>query len=118
MRFLRSVTILFLLSMHARAVTGAWQSLGNISGVEALAQGAELKAGVARIRVMALSPNVVRVRYAPQGSFPPEYSFAVLPNAFPPAPKIQLQQSAEEISFTTRGMQVRILRSPLRIVFL
>jgi alpha-glucosidase len=118
MRCLKSGILILLLSLQALAAAGGWQSLGNASAVEVLPQGAELKAGAARVRVLALSPNIVRVRYAPQGSFPPEHSFAVLPNAFPEAPKIQLEQSADEVAFNAGAMQVKILKSPLRIVFL
>src|SRR5437870_12579449 len=82
MSWLKSGIVCSLLALPALAATGGWQSLGNVSAVEALPQGAELRAGAARVRVLAQSPNVVRVRYAPNGSFPPEHSFAVLPNVF------------------------------------
>jgi alpha-glucosidase len=114
----RAGLLYLVLSLPALAATGGWQSLGNVSAVEILPQGAELKAGAGRVRVVALSANVVRVRYAPQGSFPAEHSFAVLPNAFPQPPKIQVERSADDVSFSTGAMRVKILKAPLRILFL
>jgi alpha-glucosidase len=95
-----------------------WQSLGNVSGVVVLPQGVELQAGAARVRVVAVSSNVVRVRYAPQGSFPAEHSFAVLPAAFPSPPMVEVQELADEVTFKTGSLQVRILKAPLQILFL
>ena len=118
MSWLKSGIVCSLLALPALAATGGWQSLGNVSAVEALPQGAELRAGAARVRVLAQSPNVVRVRYAPKGSFPPEHSFAVLPNVFSEPPKIQVEQSADDIRFNTGAMQVKILKAPFRILFL
>src|SRR5947208_12820591 len=118
MSWLKSGIVCSLLALPALAATGGWQSLGNVSAVEALPQGAELRAGAARVRVLAQSPNVVRVRYAPKGSFPPEHSFAVLPNVFSEPPKIQLEQSADDILFNTGALQVKILKAPFRILFL
>ena len=118
MRFLNFGVILTLLVGQALASTSGWQSPGNVSAVEILPQGTELKAGAARVRVLALSPNIVRVRYAPNGSFPAEHSFAVLPNAFPQLPKVQVQQSSDEVGFGTGAIQVKILKTPFRISFL
>jgi alpha-glucosidase len=118
MSWLKSGIVCSLLALPALAAIGGWQSLGNVSAVEALPQGAELRAGAARVRVLAQSPNVVRVRYAPKGSFPPEHSFAVLPNVFSEPPKIQVEQSADDIRFNTGALQVKILKAPFRILFL
>src|SRR5439155_27254449 len=106
--FVNSGVVCLLLAFPALTATGRWQSLGNVSAVEALPQGAELRAGAARVRVLGQSPNVVRVRYAPKGSFPPpEHSFAVLPNVFAEPPKIQVEQSADDIRFNTGAMQAK-----------
>ncbi len=46
---------------------GGWQHIGNVTSVEALAEGVELAAGAARVRVTAVAPGVVRVRLAFNG---------------------------------------------------
>ena len=100
-------------SAHAQ-----WHALGDVSSVRSLANGVELTAGPAQVQILALSPSVVRLRYAPQGSFPQDESFAVLPNAFPDTPKVQVKDLADAVLVDTGTIQVRILKAPLRIVFL
>jgi len=78
----------------------------------------ELGVGEARVRITALSARVVRLRFAAQGTFPADFSFAVLPNAFPAPPEVDVKQSAETVSFDTGAIQVRVVRSPFRVVFL
>src|SRR5690349_5695504 len=77
--------LLAYLVLNAASLLAAegWHSLGNVSAVKVLPTGVDLNAGRASIRVVALSGNVVRVRYAQEGQFPPDQSFAVLPGAFP-----------------------------------
>jgi alpha-glucosidase len=94
-----------------------WHALGDVSAVQSLANGVELTAGAARLQVLALSPGVVKLRYAPQGSFPADSSFAVLPNAFPDAPKVQVRDTSGAVVVDTGSLQVRVLKSPLRVVF-
>lgn len=95
------LTICLLLASHQLPASPGWLSLGNVTAVGVLPQGVELVAGTARVRVVALSSNVVRVRYAPQGTFPADDSFAVLPNAFPQPPNIRLEQTADAVTFST-----------------
>ena len=106
--------------LHAPWLMSAegWESLGNVSGVKTLPQGVEITAQRGKVRISALSPNVIRVRYAPRGQFPPEYSFAVLPGAFPQAPTVRVQETADAVIVKTTTIQAEILRSPLRIMFL
>lgn len=95
-----------------------WRSLANVSSVQQLPNGVELSAETARVRITALSPNVVRVRYAPQGTFPAEHSFAVLPNAFPDAAKVQIKDAADAVILDTGTLQAKIAKKPLRVMFL
>jgi len=97
---------------------GQWTSLGNVTSVQSIEHGVELSANSARVRVIVLSPNVVQLRYAPQGAFSTNESFAVLPDAFAEKPNLQPQDSPDSVVLNTGQMQVRILKSPLRIVFL
>jgi alpha-glucosidase len=111
------VVCLFFSSQVLSASEG-WVSLGDVSAVQALPQGAELTAGQAHARITALSPNVIRLRYAAGGEFPADHSFAVLPNAFPAAPTVHVDESSDAITLDTGDLRVRILKSPFRVVFL
>ncbi len=119
MRTARDVLVYcLLLSPTALLAADGWHSLGNVSGVKLIPQGVELTAGTSRVRIVALSPNVLRVRYSRPGEFPADRSFAVLPHAFPDAPSVNVKQSPDAVMVATNALQVKILRSPLRILFL
>jgi len=92
--------------------------VGDVTAVQNQEKGVEVSAGIARVRVTALAPNVVRVRYAPQGSFPAEHSFAVLPNAFPDGAKVQVKEASDAVTVDTGSLQAKIFKSPLRVAFL
>ena len=99
MRIVKGLLLVgFLLAFEPLQARAGWQSLGNVSGVRVLPQGVDLKVGAARVRVVALSSNVVRVRYAPEGTLPAEHSFAVLPRAFPLPPMVEVQESADAVT--------------------
>ena len=68
-----------LLSIIACAGNSAqgWHHLGNVQRVEKLQDGVELTAGSAKVRITAFRDRVVRVRLAPNGNFPKEFSWAV-----------------------------------------
>src|SRR5262249_35697823 len=94
-----------------------WHSLGNVTGVQTLANGLELNLESGRVWVVALSPNIVRFRYSAQASFPADDSFAVLPSAFSQATNVQTNESADSVTLDTGELRVQIFKSPLRIVF-
>jgi alpha-glucosidase len=92
-----------------------WQAIGNVTAVTPTSNGMELEAGRARIRVTAISPSIIRIRYAPDGTFPPEHSFAVLPeNGFTP-PQVRVTNGPQSAEFTTENLRVRVTKSPLNV---
>jgi len=113
---IRCWVFLFLCSSYLAAQSG-WHSVGNVSNVTVLPQGVELTTGTGRLRVTALSANVVRVRNAQAETFPPEHSFAVLPHAFSTAPEVHVEQSSDSITLTTSALRVQIRKTPLQISF-
>src|SRR5947207_12167399 len=94
-------------SAESLFAAAGWQPLQNISSVKVLPNGVELVAGPSRVRVLALAPNVVRIRYAQQGQFPAEHSFAVVSGAFPEAPGVKIEQSHEAVTLATSALQVK-----------
>jgi alpha-glucosidase len=118
MKLAARLSILVLLLSCASYGQSQWHALGDVTSVEKLSNGVELSASPSRVRVTALSPNVVRLRYSAQGSFPADQSFAVLPNAFPDVATIQIKESSDAVVLDTGAIQVKILKSPLRVAFL
>src|SRR5215469_5407173 len=104
---LPSLLLLFLPSAQAQ-----WQPLGNVGGVQTVSNGVELTVGEGHLRITALSPNVVRLRYAAHGSFPEDQSFAVLPNAFPESAKVDVKNANDATVVDTGTLQLRIEKSP------
>ena len=118
MKIALRICMLLLLTCWSIIACAELQVISNVNSVEVLSNGVELAVDGTRVRVMALAPNVVRLRYTPSGSTAIEDSFAVLPNAFPNAVKVQAKESAAAITLDTGALQIRILKSPLRILFL
>jgi len=108
-----SIVLLISVTVHAE-----WRTLSDVTAVHGLPNGVELHANQSRIEISTLSPAVVRLRYAADGHFFPADSFAVVDRAFPAAPRVQLQDSKDAVSFDTGVFRVRILKAPLRVVFL
>jgi len=118
MRILRQFLLPSLLLLFLPSVQAQWQPLGNVSGVQTLSNGVELTVGEGRLRITALSPNVVRLRYAARGTFPEDQSFAVVPNPFPESAKIDVKDGNDATLLDTGTLQLRIEKSPLRVSFL
>src|SRR5208282_1964608 len=76
--------LLFAISCSSAAATG-WQHIGNVQRVEKLPDGVELTAGSAKVRITAFRDGVIRVRLAPQGSFPKDFSWAIVESPDLPA---------------------------------
>lgn len=118
MPILRKISVVVLLiSSQVLWAESEWKSVGNVSSTTELPQGIELTVGQGKVQVLALTPNVVRVRYALQGKFPAGESFAVLPNAFPQSPKPRIQQATDAITLSTASIQVKITKTPFRVIF-
>src|SRR6266849_4690259 len=102
-----------LCAPHASA--DGWQHLGTVQRVEKLKDGVELTAGRAKVRITAFNDGIVRVRVAPQGSFPKDFSWAVIEPPQPPAVKID--DSKTEVRIVAASTTVVVQKSPLLIRF-
>ncbi|HET8825974.1 MAG TPA: alpha-glucosidase, partial [Terriglobales bacterium] len=119
MHKLKTVLVLLCLFFPLELVgSDGWRPVADVSNVQSIPQGVELTAGTAHVRVTAISPNVIRLRYAAKGEFPADHSFAVVPAASSEAPQVHVDQSADAVTLDAGGVRVKILRSPLRVVFL
>ncbi len=104
-------------AVHASDFTSGWQHIGAMNRMKAMPNGVEVQAGRARVRVVSISDSVIRVRLAPDGTFPPDFSWAVVESTTP-APKVTVKNSSKAIEMTTAHLKVRIQKSPLLIAFL
>lgn len=95
-----------------------WQSIGPVTQVKQLSNGVELQAGKSSIRVTATNDSIVRVRVAHDGVFPADRSWAILPEALPQAPRVNVVDSSRAVEFSIANGAVRVQKSPLHIQFL
>lgn len=92
-----------------------WQHVGNVQRVQKLKDGVELTCEVAKVRVTAFRDGVFRVRVAPNGTFPNDFSWAVIESADPPPVKIE--ETPKEIRIIAGSVIATAQRSPLLINF-
>jgi alpha-glucosidase len=108
------VFALFLL-VASSAFAQGWQHLGNVQKVEKLPDGLELTAGTAHVRITAVNDSVFRVRLAPNGIFPKDFSWAVI--AAPQPPAIAVEENQAEVRVSAGGILAIINKSPLLVRF-
>src|SRR5258708_17863820 len=113
-RFLLPAVLALILP--AASFAQGWQHVGSVQKVEKLPDGVELTAGNAKVRVTVFREGLFRVRVAPAGSFPKDFSWAVIESPQPPAVKIE--ESKDEVRVTSGTTVARIHKSPLLIDFL
>jgi alpha-glucosidase len=97
------------------AVAQGWQHVGKVQHVEKLKDGVELTAGAAKVRVTVFRDGIFRVRVAPNGNFPKDFSWALIASPEPSAAKVEENQ--KEIRITAGSVVGTIQRSPLLINF-
>jgi alpha-glucosidase len=117
---LKLVGLTSLASFAALACSGpalgdGWQHVGAVQHVEKLRDGVEVTAGNAKIRVTAFRDGVVRVRVAPQGTFPKDSSWAVIETPEPPSVKIDEDRS--DVHLSAGIVNVIVHKSPLLLSF-
>jgi alpha-glucosidase len=92
-----------------------WQHLGKVQRVDKLKDGVELIAGAAKIRVTAFRDGVFRVRVAPNGTFPKDFSWALIASPEPPA--IKIEDNAKEVRITAGSVIATIQKSAVLVNF-
>ncbi len=97
------------------ALAQGWQHLGKVQRVERLKDGVDLTAGAAKVRVTVFRDGIFRVRVAPDGSFPKDFSWALIESPEPPAVKIEENQ--KEVRIISGNVVASIQRAPLLINF-
>jgi alpha-glucosidase len=109
------VTLLLCAISASNAAATGWQHTGNVQRVEKLKDGVELTAGPAKLRVTVFRDGVIRVRLAPQGSFPKDSSWAVIETPDPPA--FSVEDGKNELRMTAGRVVVIVKKTPLLVTF-
>jgi alpha-glucosidase len=108
-----------ILSLVLCAVTGVraegWQHLGNVRSVEKRSDGVVLVTGAAKVQITFFRPGIVRVRVAPTGAFPKDFSWAVVEGA--KAPAVAVNDSSDHVEVSDNEVVVRVKKSPLLVSF-
>jgi alpha-glucosidase len=116
---LSSLFLLFFLaaplSLHARSAptdTAALQ-LNHLTSFSTLPNGIDLRDGDARMQIIALRENVVRIRISRSGEFAEDASWAVLKEARASRVAVKPIETADAVGFQTQSLRVSISRSTL-----
>jgi alpha-glucosidase len=114
--FLGSAFFLGSAAAQSTTTTQVNVTLEAVTGSTAQRNGIDVQAGSASLRITALRDDIIRVRIAPGSTFPEDSSWAVLPEARAKSIDVQPLQDATSVGFRTAALEVRIERSPLRLV--
>jgi alpha-glucosidase len=93
-----------------------WHHLGDVQGVETLKDGMVLTSGKAKVRIIAVRDGIVRVRVAPTGTFPKDFSWAIV--QAPDAPSVSVEEGTREVRMVAGDVTVLVNKTPLLIKFL
>ena len=69
------------------------------------------------LRIQMLTPGIVRLRYAPDGVFAPDFSYAIAPDFAPEKVVVTLQETENEYLLVSEQLQVVVSKSGLRVKF-
>jgi alpha-glucosidase len=113
------LTVLFVVLTSLFSVAHAdFPIFDKVGTVQTLPNGVELGVGDSRVRITALNPNIIRIEYSAAGLNAPEDIFAVLPNSIAPTGTVRVSELPEAVTLNTGAVQVRVEKSPMRLVFL
>jgi len=91
-------------------------TLEAVTGSQLRRDGIDVKAGPASLRITALRDDILRVRITLGSKFPEDASWAVLPGPRTKSVDVQATQDATSVGFRTAALDVRVERTPLRLV--
>lgn len=92
-----------------------WEHLGKVDSIQKRSDGVELSSGKAKVRVTFVREGIVRVRVAPNGSFPPDQSWAIIEPPQPPA--VSVNDSSNELTVSAGDVVVTVHKGSLLVDF-
>ena len=98
-----------------------WHHLGKVERVEVFREGTqdgvELTAGEAKVRIAQVANGIVRVRVAPDGHFPKDFSWALAETPVNSSSPVQIHDGPNEVKMTAGAVSVQVSKSPLLVTF-
>ena len=91
-------------------------TLDAVTASQSLRDGIEIRAGSALLQITALRDDILRIRISPERQLPETASWAVLERPRSKTVNVQPISDAASIGFRTAQLDVRVERSPLRLV--
>jgi alpha-glucosidase len=110
------VTLALALPAQAMPAAQGGTALESVTASEALPNGMDVHAGPALLRITALRDDILRVRISSDGRLPEDASWAVLSEPRGKSVPVQATSDDGSIGFRTSLLDVRVERSPLRLV--
>lgn len=98
------------------AASAEWRPLLENAAIETRADGVLLRDGRAALAIRVLSPEILRVRYAPDGELARDDSFAVVNRDFGPV-KASIASGKGSTEIRTAALRLTLQHSPLRLEF-
>ncbi len=92
------------------------ETIVAVSDFTPLPNGIEVHAGAAILRITALRYDILRIRIAPAGKLPEDASWAVPERIRGIGVHVDPTQDSASVGFRTHVLDVRVERSPLRLV--
>jgi alpha-glucosidase len=109
------MSLLALALAGGTAAAQGWQHLGKVLSIEKRKDGVELSAGTAKVRVTVFRDGVFRVRVAPNGTFPKDFSWAVIES--PETMALTIDEDQKEVRITSGNTVATVQKAPLLISF-
>jgi len=107
------LTLIFAAWAYAQSTES--QHADVVTTVSPLPDGLEITMGRTVLRITALNPNVVRFRYAHDGPFRPDESFAVVKDTGFTAPAVKVTNKGPEVVAQTSELSVVVNKSSLAV---
>lgn len=93
------------------------RTTGAITGVRQHPDGLSFKSGDVLVRITAVRSGVIRLRYTTSTVFPPDHSFAVLPQSQQRYGRVQITQTPKVLELGDGEVKVTIERATGRVIF-
>src|SRR5512146_1067133 len=97
--------------------TRAIRTTGPVSAISQLPDGLQFRSGDVLARITLIRPGIFRVRYTTQPDFPPDHSFAVVPQPRSREASIEASQAATTLKLTDGSIVMTVNRANGFITF-
>ena len=107
------ICLLLLIPISSLAI----ETVGRVTEVKVNGDGVELHSGQIAVRISAMSPSIIRVRYSRTGAFPEKKSFAVVEDTGLTAQSVRVTDNKNDLVVDTGLFNARIDKDSTRVIF-